>query len=577
MLNNYYQQELSNLKDIARDFAIENPAIAPMLGESSLNPDIERLLESVAFLTAGIKERIDDELPEIIHNFIRQVWPHYLRPVPSCAIVNFEPKENTRTMSIPVGTYVKSMPIEGVSCKYQTCYDVDIYPVKIMDTKYHESDGANPVIRITFKTNKGVTASQLNTDKFILYLGRGIEKAADLYFVLMNNLDRIVIRNKTNKEETLLDKSCLQPMGFTDKEALLPFPDNAFDGYRLLQEYFHMPEKFLFWQLSGLDQWIDRKKVTQFYVDLELATAPQDYFKLTKESFVLSATPSVNVFSHPAAPVSVDHKKTEYRVSPEGKDKAKYQIYSIEKVKGAFKEVDATPDFEPFHSFKSHEKNLVYNETIKKSPLYDRIDYNISLAYPEKFSRFDLKTLSFDLLCTNGNLPEMIDNGGISVVPISIATFVTCRSLTQPTTAILPPIGSNILWELISQLTINSASLANIDSLKALLTLHLMKQGNRDKKRVLANEKRINSIKKIETKNIEQLINGSITKGLEIRLIISQSHFAGAGDFYLFGMILDMFFGLYSSINTFTKLVIKEIDTGETFTWNPRLGSRQLI
>jgi type VI secretion system protein ImpG len=104
-----------------------------------------------------------------------------------------------------------------------------------------------------------------------------------------------------------------------------------------------------------------------------------------------------------------------------------------------------------------------------------------------------------------------------------------------------------------------------------------MKQGHRDKKRVLANEKRISSIKKIETKNIEQLINGSITKGLEVRLKISKSHFAGAGDFYLFGMILDMFFGLYSSINTFTKLVIKEIDTGETFTWNPRLGSRQLI
>ncbi len=577
MLNNYYQQELSNLKDTARSFAKENPAIAPMLGESSLNPDIERLLESVAFLTGGVREKIEDGLPEIIHNFIRQIWPHYLRPVPSCTIIDFKPMGSTTTVSIPAGTYVKSRPIEGVSCKYRTCFDVDIYPVKIMDTAYYEPASSNPVIRITFNTNGGVTANQLNSDKMIFYLGRGMEKAADLYFVLMNYLDRIVIRNKTNKNETLLDKSFLHPMGFTEPEALLPFPSNAFDGYRLLQEYFHMPEKFLFWELSGLKQWTDRKKVTEFYIDLELTTPPLDFFKLTKESFILYSTPAVNVFSHPAAPVTVDHRKTEYRISPAGKDKTKYQIYSIEKVTGVFKKVGASPEFKPFHSFQSHEENLVYNETIQKSPVYDRIDYTINLAYTEKFTRHDLKTLSFDLLCTNGNLPEMIDNEGISLPPISYSNVVKCKNLIKPTTAILPPLGSNILWSLISQLTINSASLANLKSLKAILNLHLMKQGNRDKKRILANEKRIDSIKQIKTKNIEQLINGSITKGLEIRLKISQSHFAGPGDFYLFGMILDMFFGLYSTINTFTKLIIKEIDTGETFSWNPRLGSRQLI
>ncbi|MCP3901506.1 MAG: type VI secretion system baseplate subunit TssF, partial [Desulfobacteraceae bacterium] len=507
----------------------------------------------------------------------RQIWPHYLRPVPSCTIINFEPKSNTKAVSIPAGTYVESKPIEGISCKYKTCYDVDIYPVKIMDAKYHESDGASPFIRITLNTNTGVTATQLNTDKFNFFLGRGMEKAAELYFVLMNNLDQIVIRNNVNKEETMLEKSYLQPMGFSESEALLPFPDNAFDGYRLLQEYFHMPEKFLFWEMAGLEQWTDRKKVTEFYIDLELTKAPEDFFEVTKDSFVLSSTPAVNVFSHPAAPISVDHKKTEYRVNPEGKDRTKYQIYSIEKVTGAFKEVGTTPEFEAFHSFKSRDNSFVYHETIKKSPLYDRVDYDISLAYPEKFSSYDLKLLSFDLLCTNGNLPEMIGNGGISVPPVAFAGSVKCKNLTQPTTAILPPIGSNVLWHLVSQLTINSASLANMDNLKALLNLHLMKQGNRDKKRILANEKRINSIKEIETGNIELLINGSITKGLELRLKISQSHFSGAGDFYLFGMILDVFFGLYSSINTFTKLVIKEIDTGETFSWNPRLGSRQLI
>ncbi|MGM0404259.1 MAG: type VI secretion system baseplate subunit TssF, partial [Thermodesulfobacteriota bacterium] len=83
MLHRYFQQELDHLRDLGQAFSKAHPAVAPMLSGSSTDPDVERLLEGVAFLTALLREKLDDEFPEIIHELVQLIWPHYLRPVPS--------------------------------------------------------------------------------------------------------------------------------------------------------------------------------------------------------------------------------------------------------------------------------------------------------------------------------------------------------------------------------------------------------------------------------------------------------------------------------------------------------------
>ena len=66
MFNRYYQEELQNLRERAREFSAVHPAAAPMLGGQSSDPDVERLLEGVAFLTGLLRRKLDDELPEVI-------------------------------------------------------------------------------------------------------------------------------------------------------------------------------------------------------------------------------------------------------------------------------------------------------------------------------------------------------------------------------------------------------------------------------------------------------------------------------------------------------------------------------
>src|SRR5436305_1028883 len=49
-----------------------------------------------------------------------------------------------------------------------------------------------------------------------------------------------------------LPRRTLEPVGFEDDHALLPVTLRGFAGYRLLQEYFALPQRFLFFDLRGV-------------------------------------------------------------------------------------------------------------------------------------------------------------------------------------------------------------------------------------------------------------------------------------------------------------------------------------
>src|SRR5512141_2299308 len=91
MFSKYYQSELAFLRGMGKEFAAAHPELAGLLAERGGDPDVERLLEGFAFLSARIRERLDDAVPELIHDLTEILLPHYLRPVPACTVVEFQP------------------------------------------------------------------------------------------------------------------------------------------------------------------------------------------------------------------------------------------------------------------------------------------------------------------------------------------------------------------------------------------------------------------------------------------------------------------------------------------------------
>jgi len=124
----YYERELTFLRQMGAEFAAQYPKVASRLQldpSRCEDPHVERMIEAVALLAARIHLRLDDDFPEITQALLNVVYPHYTRPLPSMSIAEFSLRESklTTSLRIPRETILYSRPVEGMPCKFRTCYD----------------------------------------------------------------------------------------------------------------------------------------------------------------------------------------------------------------------------------------------------------------------------------------------------------------------------------------------------------------------------------------------------------------------------------------------------------------------
>ncbi len=573
MFDRYYQQQLLDLRELAKEFSKAHPALAPMLSGKTSDPDVERLMEGVAFLAGMLRRKLDDEFPEIVHGLIQLIFPHYMRPIPSTTIISFRPKPGLKeAIKVPSGVEIGSIPVDGTSCIFKTCSDLEIYPLNLMDAKLLESPGSPAQISLTLEL-KDMSLSSWKTEKLSFYLGGNYPDAANLYFLLSRCVKKILIRPIEGGTSLELPPDAIVPAGFSSKEALWPYPSQSFPGYRILQEYFILPEKFLFFDLVGIDKWRDRGDGSAFEISFELGNVPIAVPKVKPENFVLFVSPAVNVFTHEADPVVVDHHQTEHRIRPTG---GSYQVYSIDSVTGFVQGSVEQREYVPFALFGQKEDEMpVYNVTWKKSLIDQSSDVFLSLTYPPSAELAVSEILSISLTCTNASLPENLQLGDISQPTPTSPELMEFKNILPPTTPIQPLIGSNMLWQFLSHLSLNYLSLAHADNIKELLNLYIFSEG-RDRSKIAANSKRVEGILGIQVTPVDRLVAGYMMRGQRITIKLRKDSFASLGDMFLFGSVLDYFLGVYSSMNCFTQVLVEESITGETYSWPPRIGDRPL-
>ena len=577
MFNRYFQDELANLRDLGAEFSESHPAIAPMLSGATTDPDVERLLEGVAFLTALMRQKLDDDFPEIIHELIRLIWPHYLRPIPSSTVVGFRPKPTLKqSASVPAGTHLNSVPVEGTSCTFRTCCDVELHPIELMEAGLVEAAGKPPAIRLVFEL-RGLKLEDWSPTTLRFFLAGDYREAADLYLLLRRYLRQVIITPLDGGHPIRLSPENIQPVGFSGDEGLIPYPTRSFPGYRILQEYFVFPERFLFLDLLGWNRWVGRGGGNRFEVLFELDELPFNRPRIRKQHFVLSATPAVNIFPQDAEPIRIDHKSTEYPVRSTGGSPEHYQVYSIQRVVGFVQGTAEQRTFVPFDVFSPRgEGRPRYHLSVRQSPTKNVSEVYLSVAYPPEMKLAASETLSLQLECTNGALAENLQAGDISVPTSDSPEFAEFLNIRAPSAAVLPPLGKNLLWRLLSHLSLNYQSLGKAESLRAILELYVFEE-TRDRARVLANQKRISGIEDVSVSPTSKIVSGVMMRGQDILIRLREDHFAGPGDLFLFGSVLDSFLGSYASMNTYTQLTVEEVSRGDRYQWPARIGEHPLI
>jgi len=572
LYNDLFDKELNNIRVAAPEFGRANPLLAPFLDGDRTDPDVERLLEAMAFEVALLRRTMAGNLPELVQAMTSLILPHYQRPFPATTVIGFTPHSpEGQSAIIPRGTLFDSAPVDGTRCTFATAAAVEITPLRLVDAAFVQHSGTAGEIRLDLSM-EGLSLSRWQPRMPLrLHLSGDFTYATGLHLLLSRQVTRITLTPRDGGSACVLPPDCLRPSGFSQGEELIPYPPQAFPGYRLLQEYFRTPQKFLFFDLSGWERWQERGEGTHFTIGFHLDSLPFVPQQVRSESFALHAVMAVNLFSHDADPISIHHRAERYPLRAAGSNPAHYRIFSVDRVTGYSRSTSLKRDYAPFEQFGSVDSTGPFFHVTQSDGPTGQEAY-LAVSYPEEMPPPDTESLSIVLTCTNGSLPESLRVGDITNPLGTLPDFVTARNITPINPEQTQPSAPGLLRKLITHLSLNQQSLESIENLRALLELYLPPE-HASGVQGAANLRRISGIEALTVTAEEEMVEGLslISRGISVKL--SQDHFAGPGDLNLFGCVLDHFLGGYAATNTCTRLEVHETTRGEVYRWPMRLGN----
>lgn len=579
----YYMSELQFLRELGDEFARAHPAAAHYLSGPSKDPEVERMLEGFAFLTARVRQKLDDEFPEITHGLFRMLWPHYLRPLPSLAMLEFVPVMQAvrQSQTIARGTEVRSIDVEGTSCRFRTCADVTIHPLSLEEVSLETRPSGASRLRLGFRLHNQARAADLALDHLRLHFHGASEVSRALYRHLCHDVEeaRVVSGGgPLDGPEVRAARLAIAPGAFGDDESLLPWPAASHPGARLLQEYVVLPEKFLCVDLTGLAALAGFEPADRFTVDVRFQRALSPSLRPTREDIRLFCTPIANLFAHEADPLRLDGAQHEYRVRPSGTEPLHHEVFSVDRVRSFAPGTGEGSELPDFYDFAAPGEGTPSSWFLRLRPAVvdDRLDAWISFVDPDgKPVPLEAETVTMDVTCTNRRLAEVLRVGDIKVPSDSSPAFVQFRNLAVPTPSGAPSLGDDLPWRLVSHLSLNYVPLASLEALRGVLELY-QAHAARDPRALRAHQRRLEGVSAVRSEPVEALVDGALVRGTAITLDVLEDHFAGDGDLYLFATVINEFLSLHATLNSFTQVTVQGLQKGEVLAWPHRIG-RQLL
>lgn len=604
----YYERELSILRRHGREFGERFPKIASRLlmsGDVCEDPHVERLLQSFALLSARIHKKIEDDFPEITETLLGVLYPHYLRPFPSCSIARFDAggaeAQLTSAARIPRGTMMSTRAVNGVICRFRTVYDVHLAPLRIASVGFEEPPIVGRGYRLPATAGAAIelvveslsdqaSLGVLGQQRLRLFLDGDPSVVSQLREALLARLVTIVVEDEASHAWREVPVSALSSVGFEKEEGLLDYDARSALAYRLLTEFFAFPEKFNFIDLDlsalcrPLAAGIRRLRVK--FLLMNSRNRDQDAHLLERigtHNFSLGCTPVINLFDRHADPIRITHTKAHYPLVVDSRRAFAYELYAIRSVHKVEKTTtgEQVIEYRPFYA-------LRHAETVAERGRYwhlhrdDRVA-ELSPGYEWEIAIVDhdfdpeqdkSETLSIEVSSTNRDLPSQLPyglpGGDLTIDGGSIAR--TIRFLRKPTATYRFERSEGALWRLVSLLSLNHLSLteSGLEALKETLVLYNIS-------RTPMNQRIVGGIVSISHRPTTARLSGNpfptFVKGLEIDVTVDEQAYVGIG-LSMFAEVLDRFFAHYVHANSFSQLAIRSAKTNEVILkCPPRSGA----
>jgi len=600
----YYERELAYLRRAAGAFAEANPKVAGRLRLSAdqvQDPMVGHLIESVAFLNARVRKKLDDSFPELTDAILGAFFPHYTAPIPSMAILQMVPvSELTGPYQVPRGEVVETEPVDAERCRFRTAYPVTLWPIEVRQGAYvpgvvgavqpPRTAGAQAMVRVKLASvapEKPLGA--LRPESLVFYLRGAATEVHPLYRLLFSSLAAVAVVDSHSGAVRWLGTDNLRPYGFEPDQSLLPRAEGTRPGYLLLSELFVFPEKYLFFEVTGLAEALEGFGEEAELILFVRDRAPELESSVTAETFCLGCTPIVNLFRQKAEPISLSHEAPEYRVVPDVRRVGSREVYSVDRV------VASSPDgdevvYRPFygrdHRVGPGRANAFWHAVRRPSEggehdgepdhgtevFLSLTDLDFSVAVPEDW------VLEVETTCLNRDLPARLPFGGghpRMQVGDGTAPLAEVACLTAPTPTRRPALGEALRWRLVAQLNLNHLPLMTPENgaelIKEMLALYNFDDS-------AATRSLIDGVLDFRGHPATAVVGvegGSATlRGIEVSLTLDEHRFDQDGMF-LFASVLERFLALYASINLFTRLVLTTNARDTPLkVWPPRAGSK---
>lgn len=618
----YYERELTYLRRLGAEFAARYPKVASRLQLEPAkceDPHVERLLEGVAFLTARVHLRLDDDLPELSEALLDVLHPQHVRPVPSMSLVELELDPELGRLPaglrVPRGSELRSPPVQGMPCRFTTCYDTTLWPATVAAAEWTAPDRAGPgarvgdavgAVRVELRALEGIALGRLvlpgesgtgatapGVDALRLHLAGEGGVADTLHELLLNNCARVIVRDPDQpaRAPVVLDGGAVRPVGFEPGEAMLPYPTRAFGGYTLLQELFAFPQKFLFVDVAGLAPALralgagQRAELIFLVTPFERAERRQVLeLGLSAQSVRLGCVPVVNLFPLSAEPILLTQRQPEYPVVPDARRRLEIEAWAVDSVVGITPGGGEPTPIAPLYGFRHGRSGAEVFWHVTRRPSGWRTDRGTELfvSFADLSGRLrapDAEIASLRLTCFNGDLPSRLPFGLQDRTDFELAQggpVRRVRCLVKPTPVVQPPLGKPLLWRLVSALSLNHLSLVEEgrEALRELLRLHNAGQSTSGERQIQG----LSGVHSAPTYARVQAEQGlAFARGRRVELEFDEEQFPGGGMF-LFACVLERFLALYATMNGFTQLAVRSRQRKRVVReWAPRAGCRTLL
>jgi type VI secretion system protein ImpG len=639
-----YKKELAILYEYAAAFAEEYPGIADRLGGLTRergDPMVTGLLEGTAFLAARVQLKLKHEFSEFTFNLIDQLLPDYLAPVPSIMLAQVRPTFGDPALrsgrTIPRGATLNAAYRDkdhNVACTFTTCKDLTFWPFDLPKAEYLPSVGplqglglnTGPEVaaglRLSFRLRTAVKAEDeppeegVSEDPMARVAGCALDAlrihllgaesdAILLYEQLFSHLVGVNLRYLDefgDPQFVALSKNGVSQIGFDEDDALLPYDARLFHGFRLLQEYFIFPRKFMGFQVSGLRAALQRVQTRAFDLILTFDQAVSRLAAAVAPGmFGLYAAPAVNLFSKICDRIQLTTNRHEHLVVP---DRTQYLGFEPHRILDVHLHGGGRRDKQRVHPTyiatlqpEEAQRQVFYSQRRlprKRSSDERRFgaggeylgtDMFVSVSPPDAGAAGEASIeLSIRAMCSNRHLAEQlpVGKGGVDF-RLRDDMMIDIVAAVPPTPPRESPaawrhstpdheVMGRLAWRLVNALSLNHMGLSEPDGRAIRELLALFADLNDP-----AIERRVRGLRAVTSRDVvrrfPQRAGVGAARGVEIQLTFEDKAFEGSG-VYLLGAVLERFFAEYVALNHFTQTVIKTSERGMIARWSPRSGTR---